>query len=83
MLLNKTMFDDKMYLRTGFTGKDLARAIKKHGIYDTKIAQAKKLEQERQDKLLEQFNKYLQEKKKEDDKVTKESKEAENQKIKV
>ena len=44
VLLNKTMFDDKMYLRTGLTGKDLARAIKKHGIYDTKIAQAKKLE---------------------------------------
>ena len=38
------MFDDKMYMKTGYTGKDLQRAIKKHGIYDRKIAEAKKLE---------------------------------------
>jgi hypothetical protein len=39
------MFDDKMYLKTGYTGKDLQRSIKKHGIYDRKMAEAKKLEQ--------------------------------------
>jgi response regulator of citrate/malate metabolism len=47
------MFDDKMYLKTGFTGKDLQRSIKKYGIYDRKMAEAKKMEQAQQDKLLE------------------------------
>jgi len=28
------MFDDKMFLKTGFSGKDLSRALIKHGIYD-------------------------------------------------
>ena len=77
-MLNKTMFDDKMYLRTNFSGKDLQRAIKKHGIYDQKIAAAKKLEQDRQDKLLEQFNKYLTQKKAEDTKASDEKKEGVN-----
>lgn len=53
------MFDDKMYLKTGFTGKDLARAVKKYGIYDRKMKQAREMEQAKQDKLLEQFNTYL------------------------
>lgn len=34
VLLNRTMFDDKMYVKTGYSGKDLQRAIMKLGIYD-------------------------------------------------
>ena len=44
VLLNRTMFDDKMMIRTGFSGKDLQRAIIKHGIYDQRMKQAKELE---------------------------------------
>ena len=41
ILMNRTMFDDKMYLNTGFTGKDLQRAIMQHGIYDERLKEAK------------------------------------------
>lgn len=44
VLLNRTMFDDKMYLKTGFSGKDLERAIHKFGIYAERMEEAKKLE---------------------------------------
>ena len=53
MVLNKTMFDDRMYLKTGFTGKDLQRGIKKFGIYDRKMAEARKLEEAKQNQLME------------------------------
>lgn len=33
VLLNRTMFDDKMYIKTGHTGTDLQRAIVHYGIY--------------------------------------------------
>ena len=33
ILLNKVMFEDKMYLKTGYSGQDLERAIHKFGIY--------------------------------------------------
>ena len=59
VVLNKTMFDDKMYLKTGFTGKDLQRAVRKFGIYDRKMKEARDAEQKKQDALLEQFNSYL------------------------
>jgi hypothetical protein len=39
------MFDDKMFLKTGFTGKDLSRALVKHGIYDEKMKEAKLIEE--------------------------------------
>ena len=48
-----------MYLKTGFTGKDLQRAVKKFGIFDRKMKEAREAEQAKQDKLLEQFNSYL------------------------
>jgi len=38
------MFDDKMYLKTGYSGKDLQRAIVKHGIYAERMKEAKELE---------------------------------------
>ena len=41
VLLNRTMFDDKMYLKTGFQGRDLQKAIMKFGIYDERMAEAK------------------------------------------
>jgi hypothetical protein len=41
VFLNKTMFDDRMYMRVGFTGKDLQRAIVKHGIFEEKLKEKK------------------------------------------
>ena len=46
IFLNRTMFDDKMYLRYGFTAKDFQRAIVKYGIYDQRMKEAKELEQQ-------------------------------------
>jgi hypothetical protein len=43
ILLNKMMFEDRMYLKTNYTGKDLQRAIHKHGIYKEKMEEADKL----------------------------------------
>jgi hypothetical protein len=39
------MFDDKMFVRTGYSGKDLQRAIVKYGIYDERMKQAKEIEE--------------------------------------
>ena len=83
VLLNKTMFDDKMYLKTGFTGKDLQRAVRKYGIYDRKMKEARQIEQAKQDKLLEQFNSYLKQKKEEKDKAVKDQKDSKNETIQV
>ena len=83
VVLNKTMFDDKMYLKTGFSGKDLQRAVRKFGIYDRKMKEARQLEQAKQDKLLEQFNSYLKQKKEEKDKAVKDQKESKNETIQV
>ena len=35
-----------MALKTGFTGKELARALLKYGIYDQKIKEAKLIEKQ-------------------------------------
>jgi len=43
-MLNKCMFDDKMFLQTGYTGKDLQRAVVKLGIYDERMKEAKEVE---------------------------------------
>lgn len=77
------MFDDKMYIKTGFTGKDLQRAVKKYGIYDRKMKEARQLEQAQQDKLLEQFNSFLKQKKQEKEQAEKLQKESKNESIKV
>ena len=37
IFFNKSIFDDKMYLSYGFTGKDLQRAIVKHGLFDERL----------------------------------------------
>jgi hypothetical protein len=55
------MFDDKMCLKTGFTGKDLSRALIKHGIYDKKMKEAELIEKERSEKIIEAFQKYRKE----------------------
>jgi len=39
-MLNKTMFEDKMYIKTGISGKELTRAIHKFGIYDRRVKEA-------------------------------------------
>ena len=83
VVLNKTMFDDKMYLKTGFTGKDLQRAVRKFGIYDRKMKEARQIEQDKQDKLLETFNSYLKQKKEEKDKAAVNQKDSKNETIKV
>jgi len=44
VMLNKVMFEDKMYLKTGFSGKDLLRAIKRFGIADERMKEAKEIE---------------------------------------
>ena len=38
------MFDDKMFIKTSYNGKDLQRAIVKHGIYDERMKEAKEIE---------------------------------------
>jgi len=48
ILLNRTMFDDKMFIKTGYSGQDLQRAIVKYGIYKQRMDEAKKLEEEQQ-----------------------------------
>lgn len=39
--MNKSIFDDRMYVKYGFTGKDLQRAIVKYGILDERLKQKK------------------------------------------
>ena len=34
------MFEDKMYIKTGFSGKDLQNAIHKFGIYAERMKEA-------------------------------------------
>jgi len=62
ILLNRTMFDDKMYMQTGFSGKDLQRAITKHGILAERMQEAKKLESKQQERLEEAYKKFFDEK---------------------
>lgn len=50
-----------MCLKTGFTGKDLSRALIKHGIYDQKMKEAETIEQQRSEKIIEAFQKYRKE----------------------
>ena len=59
VILNRTMFDDKMYVKTGFTGKDLQRAIQKHGIYEERMREAEELESRQQQAMMEQFQKFM------------------------
>ena len=47
ILLYRAQWDDKKYLETGFSGKDLQRAIMKHGIYAEKMKQADALQKKR------------------------------------
>ena len=37
IFINKSIYDDRMYIKTGFTGKDLQRAIVKHGLFDERL----------------------------------------------
>ena len=55
ILLNKTMFDDRMYLKTGFTGKDLGRAVLKFGIDKERKEKADKEKDAQIMKMVEHF----------------------------
>mmetsp|Transcript_32862 Transcript_32862/g.50240 ORF Transcript_32862/g.50240 Transcript_32862/m.50240 type:complete len:82 (+) Transcript_32862:774-1019(+) len=61
------MFDDRMYLKTGFTGKDLQRAIMKHGIYEERMKEAKEIERKQQNKIMEALQKYKEDLRKKDE----------------
>ena len=52
------MFEDKMQMQTGISGRDLQRAIRKYGIYDRKIKQAKLKEKEEEAKITAMFKQY-------------------------
>lgn len=53
------MFDDKMFIKTGYSGQDLQRAIVKHGIYKQRMDEAKQLEEQQQNQMMEAFQKYM------------------------
>ena len=40
IMINKTMFEDKMYVKTNISGKDLQRAIHRFGIYEARLKEA-------------------------------------------
>ena len=44
-MLNRTMFEDQMCIKTGISGKDLQRAIHKYGIFDARMKEAKDLKE--------------------------------------
>ncbi len=39
LLLSTKQYDDRVFLKTGFTDKEVRRAIHKHGIYNQRLAQ--------------------------------------------
>ena len=59
ILLYRAQWDDKKYLETGFSGKDLQRAIMKHGIYAEKMKQADALQKKRQEAQIEKMYELL------------------------
>jgi len=63
-----------MYIKTGYSGKDLQRAIVKHGIYEERMKEAEKLEAERQKQMENQFLKYFQQREQEKQEELKEAK---------
>ena len=52
------MFDDKMHLRLGISGKDLKRALHKYGLYDKRRAETKAEDDKRRDELVESFKAF-------------------------
>ena len=48
-----------MYLNTGFSGKDLQRAIVKHGIFDERMKEAQMMEDKQQEMMMQQFQKFM------------------------
>lgn len=57
----KARFDDQMYLQQEITGKELMAAIMQNGVYEERMNEAKKVEEEqrsRQEEMMQQFVKY-------------------------
>ena len=52
------MFEDRMYLKTKYSGKDLQRAIHKHGIYKERMAKADQLKRDQEDQILQMISKF-------------------------
>ena len=55
------MFEDRMFISTGFSGKDLQRAIHKFGIYKERMAEAQKIQDQQQARMLAQMEKLYKE----------------------
>lgn len=45
IVMNRTMFDDRMFLKKGYTSQDLQRAIVKYGIYEERMKEAREIEE--------------------------------------
>lgn len=61
------MFEDRMYLKTGYSGKDLQRAIHKFGIYKERMAEAQKIQDQTQERMLKAMEKLYKDKEAEAD----------------
>ena len=55
------MFEDRMFISTGFSGKDLQRAIHKSGIYKERMSEAQKIQDQQQARMLAQMEKLYKE----------------------
>ena len=53
ILMNKTLIEDRMYMKTGIEGKDLQRAVIKYGIHEAAIKKAKQLETEYYNRIMD------------------------------
>jgi len=51
--MNTTIFEDKMYIKTGVSGKELLRAIKKFGIFEKKMKEAHAIIQKKNEEIME------------------------------
>lgn len=54
-----------MYLKFGYSGKDLQRAIVKHGLFDERLKQKQQDQSKQHQELLKIFDKYKQKKEEE------------------
>ena len=59
ILLYRAQWDDKNYIKTGITSKDLQRAIMRYGIYDQKMKEAEALQNKRQEQQIERMYEML------------------------
>ena len=58
IFFNKSMFDDKMFLEHGISGKDLHRAIVKYGIFEERLKQKEISEKDQNEQLQKIYEKF-------------------------